>query len=136
MLLVSWKVVKEEQQIQSGLWGRLFFTTQRIDQRVVLSEKSYSVFLLEMSDLLKEFIHLKKKELVSPQTQAILLNQFKKLIKIWTVKRSSILPIQMTTEIKFHSHQKCQLQKTIEETFSFLMKIGILTFIWSMILKS
>ena len=25
----------------------------------------------------------------------------------------------MTTEIKFHSHQKCQLQKTIQETFFF-----------------
>ena len=74
-------MVKEEQQFWS-LRASLFFTTRRIDQRVVLSEKSYSVFLLEMSDLLKEFIHLNKKELVSPQTQAILLNQFKKLIKI------------------------------------------------------
>ena len=46
-----------------SLRASLFFTTRRIDQRVVLSEKSYSVFLLEMSDLLKEFIHLKKKRI-------------------------------------------------------------------------
>ena len=86
VLLLSWKVVRGESQIQSGLWRSmisiehwwirmsLFSITWKMDQSVVSSEKSFRLFLLELSCLLKEFINLKtpRKKWVSSYPQAIL----------------------------------------------------------------
>ena len=72
MPLVSWKVVKEEQQIQSSLgrstisrehlWMKatLFSTIWKMEESVVSSEKSFRLFLLELSWLLKELFDSKK----------------------------------------------------------------------------
>ena len=86
VLLLSWKVVRGEPQIQSGLWRSmiliehwwirmsLFSITWKMDQSVVSPEKSFRLFLLELSCLLKEFINLKtpRKKWVSSYPQAIL----------------------------------------------------------------
>ena len=58
---------QEEQQIQSSLWRSaismehlLFSTIWRMDQNVHSSEKSFRLFLLELSYLLKKLVDLKK----------------------------------------------------------------------------
>ena len=78
MPLVSCKVVKEEPQIQSGLYrstipknhscikASLLCTIWKMDQSVVSSEKSFRLFLLELSYLLKEFVDLKINESTPP----------------------------------------------------------------------
>ena len=71
MSLVSRKVIKEEQQIPFGLWRSSilrdklgirmshFSSIWKMNQSVVSLEKSFGMFLLELSCLLKEFVALK-----------------------------------------------------------------------------
>ena len=91
-----WKRVRDQLQISCGLWRSsisiehlsirmsLFSTIWKMDQSVVSSERSFRLVLLELSCLRKKFVDLKKtnKKRVSQQILAILMNQFKELVKI------------------------------------------------------
>ena len=90
MPLVSWKVVKEEQQILCGLWKSmvwrdyswtrmsLFSTIWKMDQSLVSSEKNFRLFLLELSCLLKELnlkILLEKSFSIDPRNPCELIQE-------------------------------------------------------------
>ena len=91
-----WKRVRDQPQMSCGLWRSsisiehlsirmsLFSTIWKMDQSVVSSERSFRLVLLELSCLRKKFVDLKKtnKKRVSQQILAILMNQFKELVKI------------------------------------------------------